>query len=81
MNIEQLLAFAVPFTVILGPLFAMLFNIGNRLTKIEQRLDGDMRRNDEILARHDKAIHDIRNSLHAISLQIASQHKHGGHEE
>jgi len=73
-SIEQLLAVAVPFTVVLGPLFAMLFNIGQRLTKIEQRLEGDMRRNDEILARHDKAIHDIRNSLHAISLQIASQH-------
>lgn len=70
MSIEQLLAIAVPFTVIVGPLFAMLFGIGSRLAKIEARLDGDAKRNDEILARHDKAIHDIRNSLHAISLQI-----------
>ena len=71
MTVEQMLALAVPFTVVVGPLFAMLFSIGNRLTKIEQRLDGDMRRNDEILASHEKAIQDIRSSLHKISLQLA----------
>lgn len=75
MTVEQLLAIAVPFTVILGPLFAMMFGIGSRLSRIEQRLDGDMKRNDEILSRHDRAIHEIRNSLHAISLQLAAQER------
>lgn len=74
MTIETLLALAVPFTVILGPLFAALFTMTARLAKIEQRLDGDSKQNTEVLQRHDKAIHDIRNSLHAISLQLARRH-------
>jgi hypothetical protein len=71
MTIENLLAVAVPFTVILGPLFAVLFGISNRLSKIEQRLEGDGKRTDEILHKHDRHIHEIRNSLHNISLQLA----------
>jgi hypothetical protein len=71
MTIEQLLAIAVPFTVILGPLFAMMFGIGSRLSKIEQRLESDGKRTDEILSKHDRHIHEIRNSLHQISLQLA----------
>jgi hypothetical protein len=71
MSIEQLLAIAVPFTVILGPLFAMMFGIGSRLSKIEQRLESDGKRTDEILSKHDRHIHEIRNSLHQISLQLA----------
>ncbi len=67
----MLLAVAVPFTVILGPLFASLFTISSRLAKIEQRLESDNKRVDEILVKHDKHIHEIRNSLHAISLQLA----------
>lgn len=72
MTIETLLAIAVPFTVILGPLFATLFGIGARLSKIEQKLEGDSKRVDEILAKHDRHIHEVRNSLHAISLQLAA---------
>lgn len=71
MTVEMLLAIAVPFTVILGPLFASLFAISSRLAKIEQRLESDTRRVDEILVKHDKHIHEIRNSLHQISLQLA----------
>ena len=71
MSIEQLLAIAVPFTVILGPLFAMMLGIGSRLSKIEQRLESDGKRTDEILSKHDRHIHEIRNSLHQISLQLA----------
>jgi hypothetical protein len=71
MTIEQLLAIAVPFTVILGPLFAMMLGIGSRLSKIEQRLESDGKRTDEILSKHDRHIHEIRNSLHQISLQLA----------
>lgn len=71
MTIETLLGIAVPFTVILGPLFASLFTISSRLAKIEQRLESDNRRVDEILVKHDKHIHEIRNSLHNISLQLA----------
>lgn len=71
MTIETLLGVAVPFTVILGPLFAILFGISSRLSKIEQRLEGDGKRTDEILHKHDKHIHEIRNSLHQISLQLA----------
>ena len=67
----MLLAVAVPFTVILGPLFASLFTISSRLAKIEQRLESDNRRVDEILVKHDKHIHEVRNSLHQISLQLA----------
>jgi hypothetical protein len=71
MTIESLLGIAVPFTVILGPLFAILFGISNRLAKIEQKLESDNRRVDEILHKHDRHIHEIRNSLHQISLQLA----------
>lgn len=71
MTVEMLLAIAVPFTVILGPLFASLFTISSRLAKIEQRLESDNRRVDEILVKHDKHIHEVRNSLHQISLQLA----------
>ena len=71
MTIETLLGVAVPFTVILGPLFAILFGISSRLSKIEQRLEGDGKRTDEILHKHDKHIHEIRNSLHQICLQLA----------
>lgn len=76
MTIEQLLAIAVPFTVILGPLFAGLFGISSRLARIEQRLDGDSKRVDEVLIKHDKHIHEIRNSLHQISLQLAIMEGH-----
>lgn len=71
MNVEQVLAVAVPVAVLMGPLFAILFSIQHRLSRIEQRLDSEARRADEILARHDKSIHEIRNSLHAIALQVA----------
>lgn len=71
MTIESLIGIAVPFTVILGPLFAILFGISNRLAKIEQKLESDNRRVDEILHKHDRHIHEIRNSLHQISLQLA----------
>jgi hypothetical protein len=71
MSVEMLLAIAVPFTVILGPLFASLFTISSRLAKIEQRLESDNRRVDEILVKHDRHIHEVRNSLHQISLQLA----------
>lgn len=72
MTVETLLAIAVPFTVILGPLFASMFGIHSRLAKIEQQLESDHKRIDEILVRHDRHIHEIRNSLHAISLQLAA---------
>lgn len=71
MTVETLLGIAVPFTVILGPLFASLFGIFIRLGKIEQRLDGDKERLDETLRRHDRHIHEIRNSLQLISLSLA----------
>ena len=72
MTIETLLGIAVPFTVILGPLFAVLFGISGKLAKIEQRLESDNKRVDEILHKHDRHIHEIRNSLHQISLQLAT---------
>lgn len=77
MTIETLLGVAVPFTVVLGPLFAVLFGISSRLARIEQRLESDNKRVDEILAKHDRHIHEVRNSLYQISLQLAvlEQHK------
>jgi len=71
MTVETLISVAVPFTVILGPLFAVLFQISSRLSRIEQRLESDNKRVDEILNKHDKHIHEVRNSLHTISLQLA----------
>jgi len=76
MTVETLLGIAVPFTVILGPLFATLYGIGSRLAKIEQRLESDNKRVDEILIKHDRHIHEIRNSLHQISLQLAVMEEH-----
>lgn len=71
MNVETFLSIAVPFTVVLGPLFAVLFGISSRLAKIEQRLEGDNKRVDEILFKHDRHIHEVRDSLHQISVQLA----------
>mgnify|MGYP002261951572 CR=1 FL=1 len=81
MTIETLLGIAVPFTVILGPLFASLFTISSRLAKIEQRLESDNRRVDEILNKHDKHIHEVRNSLHQISLQLAIMERKAKNKE
>jgi len=67
MTIESFLAIAVPMTVILGPLFGIFVRLG----KIEQRLDGDKERLDDTLDRHDRHIHEIRNSLHLISISLA----------
>lgn len=71
MSFEQLLAVAVPLAALLAPLFGMLFRIGARLSRIEERLASDSRRIDETLARHDRHIHDVRNTLQSISLQMA----------
>lgn len=71
MTVEQVLAIAVPAGALLAPLFGILFRISGRLSRIEERLAADGRRMDEMLARHDRQIHDIRNTLHGISLQMA----------
>jgi len=68
---EDFLKIAVPMTVVLGPLFAAFFSISSRLAKIEQRLDGEKERIEDALRRHDRHIHEIRNSLHMISLSLA----------
>lgn len=73
MTIEDFLKIAVPMTVVLGPLFAAFFSISSRLAKIEERIGGEKERIEDALRRHDRHIHEIRNSLHHISLSLARQ--------
>lgn len=73
MTFEDFLKIAVPLTVILGPLFASMFTIHAKLARIEQRLDGEKERIEEAIDRHDKHIHEIRNSLHLISINLAKK--------
>lgn len=81
MTVEQILAVAVPAAALLAPLFGMLFRISGRLSRIEERLAADGRRMDEVLSRHDRQIHDIRNSLHGISLQMALMERRKGKDD
>lgn len=71
MMFDDVLKILVPMFVMVAPLFKMLFSINSRLDKIEQRLDLEKRQVDEILTRHDRHIHEIRNSLTAITLLLA----------
>lgn len=73
MTIDDLIKVAVPMMILLTPLFAAMFSIQSRLARIEQRLDLDKERIEESLKRHDKHIHEIRNSLHLISLLLAKK--------
>ena len=77
MSFEDFLKIAVPMTVVLGPLFAAFFSISSRLAKIEERIGGENKRIDEALARHENHIHEIRNSLQAITLDIARRKDEG----
>jgi hypothetical protein len=76
-TIEDFLKIAVPMTVVLGPLFAAFFSISSRLAKIEERIGGENKRIDEALKRHETHIHEIRNSLQAITLDIARRKQEG----
>jgi hypothetical protein len=76
-SFEDFLKIAVPMTVVLGPLFAAFFSISSRLAKIEERIGGENKRIDEALARHEHHIHEIRNSLQAITLDIARRKDEG----
>jgi energy-converting hydrogenase Eha subunit H len=71
MNLDQVVVYAVASVTLLGPLFAMAFSIITRLSKIEQRLDGEKERIEESLQRHERHIHEIRNHLQSISMQLA----------
>lgn len=77
MNFEEFLKIAVPMTVVLGPLFAAFFSISSRLAKIEERIGGENKRIDEALARHENHIHEIRNSLQVITLDLARRKNEG----
>jgi hypothetical protein len=70
---DDFLKIALPMMVLLSPLFASMFSIQSRLAKIEQRLDLDKERIEESLLRHDRHIHEIRNSLQLISLLLAKK--------
>lgn len=72
METELLVAIIGTAFTIVSPIVAVMFSIGARLTRIETQLRGDARRVDEILLKHDRHLHELRNSLHAISLQLAA---------
>jgi hypothetical protein len=78
MNFEEVIKIILPMTILLTPLFATMFSIHSRLARIEQRLDLDKERIEESLTRHDRHIHEIRNSLQFISILLA---KRGIYEE
>ena len=71
MMFEDVLKIVVPVAVIVAPLFKILFTINSRLDRIEQRLEMERKQIDDVLARHDRHIHEIRNSLTAITLLLA----------
>jgi hypothetical protein len=78
MNLDQFLPYAIASVTLVGPLFASMFAIHSRLARIEQRLDSENKRVEESLERHDRHIHEIRNHLQTISLQLAR--KDSNHE-
>lgn len=78
MSLDQIIPYAVATVTLIGPLFASMFAIHTRLARIEQRLDGEKERMEESLQRHERHIHEIRNSLQCISLQLAK--KEGNHD-
>lgn len=71
MTVDDVLKILIPIFILVAPLFKMLFSISSRLDKIEQRLEMEREQIDEILDRHDRHIHEIRNSLTAITLLLA----------
>lgn len=71
MMFDDVLKIVLPIAVIVAPLFKILFTINSRLDRIEQRLDMEKKQIDEVLERHDRHIHEIRNSLTAITLLLA----------
>lgn len=71
MTIEQILPYAIASVTLLGPLFGFCFSIISRLSKIEERLSNEDIRVKDSLERHERHIHEIRNHLQAISLQLA----------
>jgi len=71
MSLDQVVVYGVASVTLLGPLFALAFSIISRLSKIEQRLDSEDKRVEESLQRHERHIHEIRNHLQSISMQLA----------
>lgn len=76
MSLEQILPYAIASVTLLGPLFGFCFSIISRLAKIEERLSNEDIRVKESLERHDRHIHEIRNHLQSISLQLARRESH-----
>lgn len=73
MTVEQFLTLAVPVVVLLGPLVAFMFHVSARLGRIEERMTADRERIAEILDRHDRHIHDLRNRVHQLNLQLVAR--------
>lgn len=71
MSLDQVLPYAIASVTLLGPLFGFCFSIISRLAKIEERLSNEDVRVKESLERHDRHIHEIRNHLQTISMQLA----------
>jgi hypothetical protein len=71
MSLDQVLPYAIASVTLLGPLFGFCFSIISRLAKIEERLSNEDIRVKESLERHDRHIHEIRNHLQTISMQLA----------
>ena len=71
MNFEDVIKIVVPIAMLLAPLFKILFSISTRLQSIEKQIELDKVRIEEILDRHDRHIHDIRNNLTAVTILMA----------
>jgi len=73
MTFEDVLKIVGPVVVVLSPLFTLLFSVQSRLSRIEERLTLDKEKIEESLNKHDRHIHDIRNTLTGILLTLAKR--------
>lgn len=73
MSVEQFITLAAPVALLLGPLVAFMLNITNRLGRIEERIRADHQSLHEIVDRHDRQLHDLRNTIHGLNLRLAAK--------
>jgi hypothetical protein len=72
-NVEQFIAIAAPVAILLGPLVAFMLRVSNQLGRIEERIKADHQILREIVDRHDKQLHDLRNTIHGLNLRLVAK--------
>ena len=73
MTVEQFITLAAPVAILLGPLVAFMLNVSNRLGRIEERIKADHQILREIVDRHDRQLHDLKNTIHSLNLRLVAK--------